>query len=61
LPDVALYDLEMAWRAWILMEATDWRFLPCAGGLLDQPETLIADLLTIAALSHRVKEATKNA
>jgi hypothetical protein len=29
------------------MEAFDWKYLPYAGGLLDQPDWLIADLLTI--------------
>lgn len=38
------------------MESTDWRFLPYSGGLLDQPDWLIADLLTISGLSQQVRK-----
>jgi hypothetical protein len=31
-----------------MMEATDWRFLPYGGGLLDQPDWLMADLFTLS-------------
>jgi hypothetical protein len=37
------------------MEATGWRFLPQAGGLLDQPEALLEDVLTLAALARTVE------
>jgi hypothetical protein len=57
LPDVVLCtDLETAWRTWTLEEATGWRFLPNAGGLLDQDESLLQDVLAIAALNERLKK-----
>lgn len=60
LPDVVLLgDLETAWRTWMLMEATGQRFLPCAGGLIDQDEALLMDVLAIAALSERVRQAQR--
>lgn len=50
-----MHDPEAAWQAWSLMEATDWRFLPRAGGLLDQPEALLEDILTLATLARAVE------
>ena len=50
-------DLESAWRVWTLQEATGWQFLPCAGGLIDQDEALLMDVLMIAAVNERVKAA----
>jgi hypothetical protein len=50
-----LNDPEKAWQVWSLIEATDWRFLPRAGGLLDQPEALLEDVLTIAALARKIE------
>jgi hypothetical protein len=43
-----LIDAALAWDTWVLMEATGWKHLPHAGGLLDQPEALMDDLMTIA-------------
>jgi len=37
------------------MEATGWQFLPYSGGLLEQPEVVLEDLLMIAGVSQRVK------
>lgn len=37
------------------MQATDWRFLPYAGGLLDQPEALMNDVLAIAGAYSSAK------
>lgn len=59
LPDVHLADLELAWRAWTLMEATDWHYLPHIGGLLDQPAALMGDILTIADRSRRIRKQVK--
>jgi hypothetical protein len=39
------------------MEATDWRFLPYAGGLMDQPELLMANVYRIANAARALKEA----
>jgi hypothetical protein len=41
------------------MEATGWRFLPYPGALLDQPDPLIEDLLTISGASTRVRESLR--
>ena len=56
LPDVHPHDLELAWRTWTLMEATGWRFLPSPGGLLQQSETIMDDIIAIAAVSRRIQE-----
>lgn len=48
-------DLDAAWQVYQLMAATGWRFLPYPGGLLDQPEWLIDDLLTIS-YNHTIIE-----
>jgi len=37
------------------MEATGWQFLPYSGGLLEQPESVLEDLLMVATVSQRVK------
>jgi hypothetical protein len=57
---VILHDPEAAWHAWGLMEMTDWRFLPRAGGLLDQPEALLEDILTLASLNQMVERILEN-
>ena len=51
-----LNDLERSWKVWTFLEATGWRFLPFPGGLLDQPDWLLRDLMTIAAVSERVRK-----
>jgi len=51
-----LNNLDLAWLVWTLMEATGWKHLPLAGGLLDQPEALMDDLLTLSWLSGIVRE-----
>jgi len=49
----------VAWNTWKLLEQTGWQWLPCDGGLLDQPEALFEDLLTIAWRKDRVEEMMK--
>jgi hypothetical protein len=39
------------------MQATDWKHLPSAGGLLDQSEALMSDIFTIEFMYRRGKEA----
>jgi len=53
--DVPIHNLERAWQTWTLMEATGWQFLPYSGGLLEQPESVLEDLLMVATVSQRVK------
>ncbi len=59
-PDVYLHDPELAWRAWTMIQATGWRFLPCPGGLLDQPESLMDDIMAIAISSQQIKSDMDN-
>lgn len=49
-------DLEEAWSAFTQMEATGWRFLPYAGGLLDQPELLMRNIYRIARVARNMEE-----
>jgi len=39
-----------------MMESMEWRFLPCEGGLLDQPESLMEDLMMIAWLRGKLED-----
>lgn len=48
-------ELETVWPVWELWAATDRRFLPGAGGLADQDEALMEDLLTIDALESKIR------
>ncbi len=50
-------DLEEAWLAFTQMEATDWHFLPYAGGLLEQPELLMRNLYKIKVVANNAREA----
>jgi hypothetical protein len=52
-------DAEEAWGAFASMEATDWRFLPYAGGLMDQPELVMRNLYRIKALSNALRERNR--
>ncbi len=38
------------------MESTGWQHLPHTGGILDQPDTLMADLATISARHRHIKD-----
>ncbi len=50
-------DVELAWRTWTLLDATEWKHLPHAGGLLDQDGPLMDDVMSIEFMSRRVKES----
>lgn len=39
------------------MQATEWKHLPVAGGLLDQPEALWDDTLAIEFMNRRLRES----
>jgi hypothetical protein len=41
------------------MQATNWQFLPFAGGLLDQPDWLMDDLWTLRYEYQIIKESLK--
>lgn len=53
-------DFDTAWRVWTQLEAVDWRMLPFAGGLLDQPEALMDDVFAIAGAYSSVKKMNDN-
>jgi hypothetical protein len=55
-----LNDLERSWKVWTLLEATGWRHLPLPGGLLDQPDWLLSDLMTITAISERARKQVQS-
>jgi len=42
------------------MEATDWKYLPYAGGLLDQPDWLLEDIFTLSWRSRYVREMVRD-
>jgi hypothetical protein len=47
--------VDKAWRAWSMMSATDWKHLPEGGGLLDQSEALMNDVLSIEFMHRRLR------
>lgn len=53
-------DPDTAYQAWAQVSATDWKHLLVAGGLLDQPEVLWDDVMTIEFMHRRVKESKEN-
>jgi hypothetical protein len=58
--DLIIND-EHNYDAWVLMRATDFRYLPYIGGLLDQPESLLQDILTIEGEYQRLKQEMNHA
>lgn len=54
-------DFEYAWRMFLWMQATDWRFLPEAGGLANQDEVLFENLLAIKVAVSKIKGVQNNA
>lgn len=45
--DYDIYDLDSAWLAWQWWNSSDGKTLPNGGGLLEQDEQLINDMMTI--------------
>lgn len=43
------------WPVWELWAATDRRFLPGSGGLEEQDEALMEDLLTLDAIEAKIR------
>lgn len=52
--DLILVDVDNSYRLWQLMEATGWRFLPSQ--LMNEPEWLMNDLLTIAGAAGKIEK-----
>ena len=48
-------DQDEAWQMYTWMEATQWRFLPRAGGLEDQDEILLDNIFAIAAAVEKTR------
>jgi len=46
-----------SWHIWRLMEITDWRIAP--NHLLDTPDWLIEDLLSISSRASQIREMLK--
>lgn len=57
--DWYLYDLEASWKVWVLLQGLDWSHLPYEGGILEQPEVLMNDLVTISWRKSIIKEMLK--
>lgn len=51
-----LHDPDLAWRAYTLLESIEWRALPVAGGLLEQPEALMDDIATISWREKQIRD-----
>jgi hypothetical protein len=54
-----LYDPELAWYVFKMLENTQgdtWQWLPCGGGILDQPESLWHDLMILMRAKKVVTE-----
>lgn len=43
-----------------MLEATGWQHLPCSGGLLDQLDALMEDLMTITWLHNLMKQQSED-
>ena len=59
LPDVLLHDLDTAWETWLRAKAAKAMGLTVSlanGGLLDQPEALFEDMLTIESIYQRMRD-----
>jgi hypothetical protein len=54
-------DPQLAWKVYRLSEGTEWHFLPEGGGLINQDEALMDDLVTIAWRKGILEERMKNA
>lgn len=55
----SLHTPERSWTVWRMLENTGWKHLPGAGGLLDQEDALMADLLIISWRKGIMKELMK--
>lgn len=55
-------DVETAWRVYLVLASVNnlgWHVLPYAGGVLDQPEVLLTNLLSIHAYLNKLEEARR--
>lgn len=49
-------DFEEAWKYFMLMEATDWKHLPKAGGLEEQDEVLMNNIFAITSFVRKIQK-----
>lgn len=54
-------DFEEAWKAFVLLEAVEWKHLPYTGGLMDQPDLLMRNIFRVKYLHGKLKELNKDA
>lgn len=54
-----VFDLDGAFKVWCMLQGLDWSHLPYEGGLLEQPEALMNDLLTISWRKNIIGEMLK--
>lgn len=50
---------EESWSIWMIVRAFDWKALPYSGGLLDQPDWLLNDLLNLESEYRRLRDEIK--
>ncbi len=53
--DWTLYHPKASWLLFQWMDATEWKHLPNSGGWLEQDETLMTDLTTLARMASYVR------
>jgi len=51
---VPFHDVETAWKVWLLLEATGWKWPPDV--LLRQDEALMDDIKSISMVAHEIEE-----
>lgn len=54
IPDLYLVDPDFSYDVWRVMKAFDFRLLPYGGGILDQPDWLMHDLLQIQSAYNKI-------
>jgi hypothetical protein len=47
-------DIDRAWKMFTYMEATQWQHLPEAGGLLDQDDLLMDNIMRIKSVVRKM-------
>lgn len=52
-------DVEEAWTWYVWLEATEWKFLPRAGGLEDQDMLLMENVFRIRTSANKLRPKPK--
>jgi len=56
LPPLIRLNRRDAYEIWLRWRVLDRKFLPCAGGFLDQPEDIMQDLIFLDSLFDTLKD-----